>query len=105
MNEISVSKKEPRGAEALERDAMEIVYVLQANINGEKYCVTDLRGSLSRNIMDSMLFWDEVSAASYAGPVESLIEERANRIATIKALRVPRSGVIPKTPFECIPSP
>lgn len=60
-----------------------MVYVLQVKINGQKYCVTDLNGSLSRNVMDSMLFINELSATSYAGPIEHLIEERRKMIVTI----------------------
>lgn len=105
MNEIEKELQEGAARDMSQEILKPMVYVLEVNINEKKYYVTDLNGNLSRNVMDSMLFWDEASAASYAGPVESLIEERANRIATIKALRVPLSGVIPKTPFECIPCP
>ena len=45
-----------------------MVYVLQVKINRKKYYVTDLSGSLSRNPVDCMLFFDEFSAGSYAGP-------------------------------------
>lgn len=82
-----------------------MIYVLQVKINNQKYCVTDLNGSLSHNVMDSMLFLDEFSATSYAGPIEHLIEEKIKMIATIYVVRLPSSGVIPKTMFECIPCP
>lgn len=102
MNEI---KKEPRGAEALDDEKSRIVYGLQCNINGEIYFVIDLNGSLSRNVMDSMLFWDELSATSFAGPIEHLIEGKVDAPSTIRVVELPLSGVIPKTPLECIPSP
>lgn len=82
-----------------------MVYVLQVKINRKKYYVTDLSGSLSRNPVDCMLFFDEFSAGSYAGPIEHLIEEKVNTIATISVVKLPVSGVVPKTVFECISCP
>lgn len=55
-------------------------------MNKQKYYITDLSGSLSRNIMDSMLFFNEFSAESYAGTVEHLIEEVTGLIATVRVL-------------------
>lgn len=81
------------------------IYVLQVGIGKQKYYVTDLSGSLSRNVMDSMLFFDEISATSYSGPIEHLVEEKTGVIATISVVSPPLSGVVPKTVFECISCP
>lgn len=77
-----------------ERGVKITIYVLQVDMNKQKYYITDLSGSLSRNIMDSMLFFNEFSAESYAGTVEHLIEEVTGLIATVRVLKPPVSGII-----------
>lgn len=73
------------------------VYVLSIDLNKQKYYVMDLKGSLSRSISDSMLFLYESIAESYAGPVEHLVEEKTEEIATIRVIKLPLSRVIPGT--------
>lgn len=82
-----------------------IIYILQVEMIQKKYSVIDLQGSLSRNIMDSMLFFNEFSAESYAGPIEHLIEEKIQTVATVNVVKMPLSSVIPKTTLECVPCP
>lgn len=83
-----------------------LVYVLVMTINHDKkYYVTDLNGSLSRNPVDSMLFWDEITAEAYAGPIENLVEKKTETIATVSVRKIPLSGVIPLTVFESVSCP
>lgn len=82
-----------------------MVYVLQARLNVKKYYVTDLQGSLSRNLQDSMLFCNEFVAETYAGPIECLLEKQTGFIATIHILKVASSSIIPRTVIECVSSP
>ena len=86
-----------------------MVHVLQITIgdmpNQQKYYLMDLKGSLSRNVVDSMLFFDEVTASSYAGPLEGLVEKKTGAIATVSTVKLTSSGIIPKTVIECISCP
>ena len=87
----------------------EMVHVLQITIgdmpNQQKYYLMDLKGSLSRNVVDSMLFFDEVTASSYAGTLEGLVEKKTGAIATVSTVKLTSSGIIPKTVIECISCP
>ncbi len=86
-----------------------MVHVLQITIgdmpNQQKYYLMDLKGSLSRNVVDSMLFFDEVTASSYAGTLEGLVEKKTGAIATVSTVKLTSSGIIPKTVIECISCP
>jgi len=79
------------------KDEKGTVYVLSISLNKQKYYVIDLEGSLSRSISDSMLFLYESIAESYAGPIEHLVEEKTEEIATIRVIKLPLSHVIPGT--------
>lgn len=81
------------------------VYLLSIEFRTQKYYVIDLNGSLSRNISDSMLFFDERRAESYAGTIESHIESIIGEPATVRIMRRPLSSVIPNTLLECISCP
>ena len=65
----------------------------------------DLQGSLSRNVTDSMLFFDEISAESYAGPIEWLIEKNTKMRATVRVVKCRLLSIIPKTLIECVSCP
>lgn len=101
MTEIQVIKEASR----MKKEKSGTVYVLSIDLNKQKYYVMDLKGSLSRSISDSMLFLYESIAESYAGPIEHLIEEKTEEIATIRVIKLPLSRVIPGTIFKCIPCP
>ena len=83
---------------------MKKIYILQIKLDTKKYYVTDLQGSMSRSIQDSMLFINELVAESYAGPIEHLVETKTGSTATVQVEEVPLQGIIPRTPVECIPS-
>lgn len=82
-----------------------MIFVLMAIISQKKYYVTDLQGSLSRSVQDSMIFFNNIVAESYVGPIEFLLEESTGRIVNVKIMSIALSGVIPRTAIECIPSP
>lgn len=81
------------------------IFILNVCLGNKKYYVTDLEGSLSRSIQDSMLIFNEKVAESYSGTIEHLVEEKTKGIATISIMQMPLSSAIPKTIFECIPCP
>ena len=82
-----------------------MLFILFVVVENKKYYVTDLSGSLSRSIQDSMLFLNEFAAETYAGPIENLIERKTKKCATIGVLHISVTGIIPKTAVECVPSP
>ena len=86
------------------------VYILKIAMKmGENnYYVADLKGSLSRNVQDSMLFCNEIVADSYAGIIEKQWEEQmTTEVAnpTIHVERIQSSSIIPRTTIESIPCP
>ena len=86
------------------------VYVLRVALQMGKniYYVVDLKGSLSRNIQDSMLFCSEIVAESYAGKIEHLLEEQLTTdvaTPTVSIERVTSTGIVPRTVFEGVPCP
>lgn len=93
---MTEQQKKPPRAEA---------YVLVIKIENKPYYVMDLQGSLSRNVTDSMLFFDEISAESYAGPIEWLIEKNTKMIATVRVVKFRLLSIIPKTLIECVSCP
>ena len=93
---MTEQQKKPPRAEA---------YVLVMKIGDKNYYVMDLQGSLSRNVVDSMLFFDEISAESYAGPIEWFIEKNTKMVATVRVMKFPLFSIIPKTLIECIACP
>ena len=79
--------------------------MLVIKIENKPYYVMDLQGSLSRNVTDSMLFFDEISAESYAGPIEWRIEKNTKMIVTVRGVKFRLSSIIPKTLIECVSCP
>lgn len=68
------------------------VYVIKVStqMGQNNYYAIDLKGSLSRNVQDSMLFCSEIVAESYAGTIEHILEEHMG------------AGLIPTTHVECV---
>lgn len=84
------------------------VYVLKVSLQmgQNNYYAIDLKGSLSRNVQDSMLFCSEILAESYAGKVERILEKHMYPAKpTTHVEPVKPSGIIPRTVIECIPCP
>ncbi len=82
-----------------------MLFILKVSVANKNYYVTDLSGSLSRSIQDSMICFKELAAEAYAGPIEHLIEVRTNGCATVSVLGISPAVVIPRTALECVPCP
>lgn len=85
------------------------VYLIRVStqIGRNNYYAIDLKGSLSRNVQDSMLFCSETAAESYAGPIEHILEEHmgADLAPTTHVECVKSTSIIPRTVIESIPCP
>ena len=81
-----------------------MVYVITVRICHCKYYATDLKGSLSKSIQDSMIFLTEDAANAHIGPLEWIYEDRLEVSAIVKVTRTALSTIIPKAPLKRIAS-
>lgn len=81
-----------------------MVYVITVRICHCKYYATDLKGSLSNSIHDSMIFLTEDAANAHIGSLERMYEERLEVSAIVEVMRTALSTIIPKAPLKRIAS-
>lgn len=91
------------------KEESQSVYLIRVStqMGRNNYYAIDLKGSLSRNVQDSMLFCSETAAESYAGPIEHILEEHmgADLAPTTHVECVKSTSIIPRTVIESIPCP
>ena len=81
-----------------------MVYVITVRICQCKYYATDLKGSLSNSIQDSMIFLTEDAANAHIGSLEWIYEDRLEVSAIVEVMRTALSTIIPKAPLKRIAS-
>ncbi len=59
------------------------IFVVNVIINGEKYYLVDLKGTISKSKNDSMLFPNKNVAYCYATKVESIIENSLGKVESL----------------------
>lgn len=64
------------------------IYVLKFKLNKNEYFLTDLKGTLSKNIKDSLIIFDYNTANLIGGTIEYMIEQKIDIVASCDILQL-----------------
>jgi len=78
------------------------VYIIQVKVRGEKYYLTDLSITLSKNFKDAVIFNNKNSTCAFDGVVEKILEQKYETVVTCETIEMNIDsllfdGVIPRT--------